>query len=50
VRRLLIGKYATGVIAPADDIVRIAFSSTPYAMIEKLLDNIFNAAKEVGNK
>ncbi|MBN2188781.1 MAG: aminotransferase class I/II-fold pyridoxal phosphate-dependent enzyme [Chitinispirillaceae bacterium] len=47
VRRLLLKKYATGVIAPGDDIIRIAFSSTPYDMIEKLLDNIYRAAKEI---
>jgi aspartate/methionine/tyrosine aminotransferase len=47
VRRLLLEKYGTGVIAPGDDIIRIAFSSTPYAMIEKMLDNIYQAAKEI---
>jgi aspartate/methionine/tyrosine aminotransferase len=47
VRRLLLEKYGTGVIAPGDDIIRIAFSSTPYAMIEKMLDNIDQAAKEI---
>lgn len=46
VRRRLIEKYGTGVIATGDSILRIAFSATPYSMIEKLLDNIFKAAKE----
>ncbi len=47
VRKLLIQKYSTGVIAQGDDLLRIAFSSTPYAMIEKLLDTIYKAAKEI---
>jgi hypothetical protein len=46
VRRRLIETRSTGVIAQGDDLIRIAFSSTPYAMIEKLLDNIYTAAKE----
>jgi aspartate/methionine/tyrosine aminotransferase len=53
VRRLLIGNYSTGVIAQGDDVIRIAFSSTPYHLIEKLLDNIYRAAIElagVGNQ
>jgi aspartate/methionine/tyrosine aminotransferase len=47
VRRRLIEKYSTGVIAQGDDLIRIAFSSTPYALIEKLLDTIYKAAQEV---
>lgn len=47
VRRRLIEKYSTGVIAQGDDLIRIAFSSTPYALIEKLLDTIYTAAQEV---
>jgi aspartate/methionine/tyrosine aminotransferase len=47
VRRRLVEKYSTGVIAQGEDIIRIAFSSTPYAMIEKLLDNIYKAIKEI---
>jgi aspartate/methionine/tyrosine aminotransferase len=50
VRRLLLEKYGTGVIAQSDDIIRIAFSSTPYAMLEKLIDNIYKAAEEISNK
>jgi len=46
VRRRLIETYSTGVIAQGDDLIRIAFSSTPYSMIEKLLDNIYTAAQE----
>ena len=47
VRRLLIRKFGTGVIVQSDRIIRIAFSSTPLDLIEKLLDNIYYAAKEV---
>jgi aspartate/methionine/tyrosine aminotransferase len=46
-RRLLVEKFSTGVIAQGSDVIRIAFSSTPYSMIEKLLENIYMAAKEV---
>jgi len=45
-RRLLVEKFGTGVIAQGGDIIRIAFSSTPYSMIEKLLENIYKAAQE----
>ena len=47
IRRLLVEKFGTGVIAQSGDIIRIAFSSTPYSMTEKLLDNIYKAAQEV---
>lgn len=46
VRKQLIRKYGTGVISQGDDLLRIAFSSTPCAMIEKLLDNIYTAVHE----
>ena len=45
IRRILIRKYQTGVIAQGD-CLRLAFSSTPLPMIGKLLDNIFKAARE----
>jgi hypothetical protein len=45
IRRILIRKYQTGVIAQGD-CLRLAFSSTPLPMIGKLLDNIFEAARE----
>jgi aspartate/methionine/tyrosine aminotransferase len=45
VRRLLLQKYSTGVITQGD-CLRLAFSSTPFGMIEKLLGNIYEAAKE----
>jgi aspartate/methionine/tyrosine aminotransferase len=46
VRRALIDKHTTGVIAQGDDLIRIAFSSTPLSMIEKLMENIYNASRE----
>ena len=49
VRRLLLKKYGTGVIAMGD-IIRIAFSSTPYSKIELLMSNIYWAAKEAAGK
>jgi aspartate/methionine/tyrosine aminotransferase len=49
VRQLLLSKYGTGVIA-LGDLIRIAFSSTPYSKIELLMSNIYWAAKEVAGK
>jgi aspartate/methionine/tyrosine aminotransferase len=46
VRRILLDKYDTGVIAQGS-ILRIAFSSIPINMIEQLFENLNNAAKEV---
>jgi hypothetical protein len=46
IRRLLLEKYDTGVIA-LGNLLRVAFSSTPYALLEKLFDNIYQAAGEV---
>jgi aspartate/methionine/tyrosine aminotransferase len=46
VRQLLLKKYDTGIIA-FGDIIRIAFSSTPYDMLDKLLENIYLAGREV---
>lgn len=48
VRKTLIEKYSTGVIAQGD-LLRIAFSSVPIEMIEKMFDNIFQAARECHN-
>ncbi len=45
VRRVLIDKYSTGTIAQGD-LLRIAFSSTPYGTIEALFENCHSAAKE----
>jgi aspartate/methionine/tyrosine aminotransferase len=49
VRQLLLKKYGTGVIA-LGDLIRIAFSSTPYSKIELLVSNIYWAAKEAAGK
>jgi aspartate/methionine/tyrosine aminotransferase len=49
VRQLLLKKYGTGVIA-LGDLIRIAFSSTPYSKIELLMSNIYWAAKEASGK
>jgi aspartate/methionine/tyrosine aminotransferase len=46
VRRVLLDKYNTGVIA-LGNLLRVAFSSTPYNQLEKLFDNIYRAAGEV---
>ncbi|MDR2693610.1 MAG: aminotransferase class I/II-fold pyridoxal phosphate-dependent enzyme [Chitinispirillales bacterium] len=46
VRLILLEKYDTGVIA-LGDLLRVAFSSTPYEQLEKLFDNIYMAAREV---
>jgi aspartate/methionine/tyrosine aminotransferase len=46
VRRLLLEKYNTGVIA-LGNLLRVAFASTPYDLLEKLFDNIYQAAGEV---
>jgi len=49
VRRALLERYDTGVIA-LDGLLRVAFSSTPYEFLEKLFDNIYRAAREIGEK
>ncbi len=49
VRQLLLKKYGTGVIA-LGDLIRIAFSSTPYSKIELLVSNLYWAAKEAAGK
>jgi aspartate/tyrosine/aromatic aminotransferase len=48
VRQILLQKHDTGVIA-FGDLIRIAFSSTPYAMIDTLMDNIYRACREAGD-
>jgi hypothetical protein len=50
VRRRLIQTYGTGLIAVGENVLRIAFSSTPYDRIETLLDNVYKAAKDVAGK
>ena len=46
VRQRLLSEYSTGVIAQ-DDLIRIAFSSTPCDMLEPLFDNIYRASKDI---
>jgi len=46
IRRVLLDKYDTGVIA-LENLLRVAFSSTPYEQLDKLFDNIYRAAGEV---
>jgi len=46
VRRVLLDRYDTGVIA-LGSLLRVAFSSTPYELLDKLFDNIYRAASEV---
>ena len=46
VRQRLLAKYDTGVIAQGP-VIRIAFSATPYDLLETLLDNIYKAACDV---
>jgi aspartate/methionine/tyrosine aminotransferase len=48
VRQKLLAKYDTGVIAQRN-IIRIAFSSTPYHLLETLLDNVYQAARDVAH-
>ncbi|HEX7509769.1 MAG TPA: aminotransferase class I/II-fold pyridoxal phosphate-dependent enzyme [Chitinivibrionales bacterium] len=45
VRKVLLEKYSTGIIAMGD-LIRIAFSSTPYSKLELLMSNIYWAAKD----
>ncbi len=46
VRKKLLAEYDTGIIA-FGNVIRIAFSSTPFDALEKLLDNIFRAGTSV---
>jgi aspartate/methionine/tyrosine aminotransferase len=46
VRLRLLEEYDTGVIA-LYNLLRVAFSSTPYELLEKLFDNIYKAARDV---
>ncbi|HUI92132.1 MAG TPA: aminotransferase class I/II-fold pyridoxal phosphate-dependent enzyme [Chitinivibrionales bacterium] len=45
VRQKLLAAYDTGIIA-FGNLIRIAFSSTPLPLLEKLLDNIYRAGRE----
>lgn len=46
VRQVLLKKYSTGVIA-INGIIRVAFSATPDDKLDKLFDNIYQAAKSL---
>jgi aspartate/methionine/tyrosine aminotransferase len=46
VRQKLLAKYDTGIIAQGS-VIRIAFSSTPYRLLDTLLDNVYKAARDV---
>lgn len=48
VRKTLIEKYSTGVIAQGE-VIRIAFSSVPIDLLEKMFDNIFQASRDNHN-
>ena len=48
-RRKLLDKYSSGVIV-MNNLVRIAFSSTPLAKLPILFENIYNAARELSKK
>ena len=48
-RQKLLGDYSSGVIV-MNNLVRIAFSSTPLAKLPKLFENIYKAADELAEK
>jgi aspartate/methionine/tyrosine aminotransferase len=48
VRQLLLNEFSTGIIV-ANGVMRVAFSSTPYDLLETLFDNIYQATKKAEN-
>lgn len=48
VRKILIEKYSTGVIAQGE-VIRIAFSSVPIDLLEEMFDNIYHASQDNQN-
>jgi aspartate/methionine/tyrosine aminotransferase len=48
VRKTLIEKYSTGVIAQGD-VIRIAFSSVPIDLLEEMFNNIYYASQDNKN-
>jgi aspartate/methionine/tyrosine aminotransferase len=48
VRAQLLTKYSTGVIA-LGDVIRLAFSAVPQSKIPEMLDNLYNACKDLDN-
>lgn len=49
VRQLLLAEYATGIIA-VDGLMRVAFSSTPLRLLERLFHNIYEATKRIAEQ
>ena len=47
VRTTLLEKYSTGVIA-ASSVIRVAFSATPYDLLDELFDNLYQAVTTNG--
>ena len=47
VRTTLLEKYSTGVIA-ASGVIRVAFSATPYDLLDELFDNLYQAVTTNG--
>lgn len=45
VRQILLSDYSTGIIV-ASGVMRVAFSSTPFDLLEKLFDNIYQACRK----
>jgi hypothetical protein len=46
VREQLLNEYSTGVIA-LGDVIRLAFSAVPQSKISDLLENLFNACRDL---
>jgi hypothetical protein len=49
VRAHLLNKYSTGVIA-LEDVIRLAFSAVPKAKIPEMVENLYNACKDLVKK
>ena len=45
VRKILLEEYSTGIIA-ASGLIRVAFSATPYDLLDDLFANIYAATKK----
>jgi hypothetical protein len=48
VRVHMLNKYSTGVIV-FGDVIRLAFSSVPQSAIPDLVENLYNACKDMDN-
>lgn len=49
VRQILLKEYSTGVIV-AGGVLRVAFSSTPFSLLEKLYNNIYEACRKAAKE